>query len=54
MKHNTLIKAAMLTLVMTTSVAATSAHAGSKQKPPIAETTQASSWYDSILSFFSF
>ncbi|MFA3789725.1 hypothetical protein AB6T38_01255 [Aliiglaciecola sp. SL4] len=50
MKHNTLIKAAMLTLALTTSVAATQAHAGSKQKPPIG-TEETSSWYSIFWSF---
>ncbi|GAB2709786.1 hypothetical protein [Aliiglaciecola aliphaticivorans] len=52
MKRNTLIKAAMLTIALSTSVAATQAHAGSKQKPPIG-TEETSSWYGNILDFFS-
>ncbi|MEP4889404.1 MAG: hypothetical protein ABJV04_05225 [Aliiglaciecola sp.] len=52
MKNKTLIKAAMLTFALSTTVAATSANAGSKQKPPIA-VEETSSWYGNILDFFS-
>ena len=50
MKTKNLIKAAMLTLVLTTSVTATHVYAGSKQKPPVVVTDEAATWYDSFLN----
>ncbi|GAA6185225.1 hypothetical protein [Aliiglaciecola sp. NS0011-25] len=54
MRSENIIKVALLTLLLTTSVVASNAYAGSKQKPPIAETVNASALYDSIISLFNF
>ncbi|GAC14053.1 hypothetical protein [Aliiglaciecola lipolytica] len=52
MKTKNLIKATILTLVLTTSVTATHVYAGSKQKPPVVVTDQAIVWYAAVLDFF--
>ncbi|GAC15844.1 hypothetical protein [Aliiglaciecola lipolytica] len=51
MKAKTLIKATLLTVVLSASVTVTHVHAGSKQKPPVVVTDEAVAWYEAILDF---
>ncbi|GAA0857661.1 hypothetical protein [Aliiglaciecola litoralis] len=54
MKPNHIAKAAIVSLFIASTLFGTSALAGSKQKPPAAETTTEVVWYQSVLDFFNF
>lgn len=55
MKTNKTATLALMTaIILTTTFASSQVHASTKQKPPVAETTQAKAWYQPVFDFFSF
>ncbi|WJG08333.1 hypothetical protein [Aliiglaciecola sp. LCG003] len=54
MKTNTYVKAAAITLLLSSTMMATSAQAGSKVKPPAADPiVETTTWYAPVLAFFA-
>lgn len=53
MKTKAFAKTMIVTVFLTTTIIATSSHAGTRQKPPVASTDVAA-WYQPVLDFFKF
>lgn len=54
MKPNSTTKVIIMSLFLTTAAVSTSAQAGSRVKPPVADTALNVAWYQPVLEFFKF